>query len=87
VDVTIMPADRSWKAQTSWPRGDERLVMKSDMGLHGDAAYFVSLNGNETALNVSTVPSSLSTDQMRAAWMIQKGCAPQAEALMRSASK
>jgi hypothetical protein len=86
-DLVIMPADRSWKAQADWPRGDDRLVVRADMGVHGGANYFVVLNGNESAVSVSTVPSALSTDQMRAAWMIQKGCTAQAEALIRSASK
>lgn len=86
-DLVIQPADRSWKAQASWPSGDERLVVRDDMGVHGGASYFVALNGNESAVTVNTVPSSLSTDQMRAAWMIQRGCTAQAQALMRSASK
>jgi hypothetical protein len=84
-DVTVMPADRSWKAQTTWPRGDTELSVKSDMGVHGDASYFVSVNGNETAIAINTVPASLANDQMRAAWMLQKGCGPQAEALLRAA--
>ncbi|MBS0273174.1 MAG: hypothetical protein JSR55_01965 [Proteobacteria bacterium] len=83
-DVAIMPADRSWKAQADWPRGDTELPMKKDMGVHGDASYFVSVNGNETAISISTVPASLANDQMRAAWMLQKGCGPQAEALLRA---
>jgi len=83
-DVVIMPADRSWKAQTTWPRGDTELTVKPDMGVHGDASYFVSVSGNETAIAINTVPAALSTDQMRAAWMLQKGCAPQAEALLRA---
>lgn len=83
-DVAIMPADRSWRAETHWPHGATELPMKSDMGVHGDASYFVSVNGNETAISVTTVPASLSNDQMRAAWMIQKGCGPQAEALLRA---
>jgi hypothetical protein len=86
-DVTIMPADRSWKAQAAWPQGEERLAIKSDMGVHGDASYFVGLNGNESAVRVITIPAVLTTDQMRAAWMLQKGCTPQAEALMRAASR
>jgi hypothetical protein len=85
--VVIMPADRSWKAQTDWPRGDDRLLVKNDMGMHADASYFVVLNGNESAVTVHSVPAALSTDQMRAAWMVQKGCTAQAEALIRSASK
>jgi len=86
-NLVIMPADRSWKAQADWPRGDDRLVVKPDMGVHGEASYFVVLNGNESAVSVATVPAALSTDQLRAAWMIQKGCTAQAEALIRSASK
>lgn len=83
-DVVVMPADRSWKAETTWPSGDTELGMKADMGVHGDASYFISVNGNETAVSISSVPASLSTDQMRAAWMLQKGCGPQAEALLRA---
>jgi len=83
-DVVISPADRSWKAQTTWPKGDTELPVKRDMGLHGDASYFVSVNGSESAVSISTVPATLSTDQMRAAWMLQKGCNPQAEALLRA---
>jgi hypothetical protein len=86
-DLVIMPSDRSWRAQADWPRGDDRLTVKSDMGLHAGASYFVALNGNESAVTVRAVPDTLTTDQMRAAWMIQKGCTAQAEALIRSASK
>ena len=86
-NLVIMPADRSWRAQADWPQGEERLDVKPDMGVHGDASYFIAVNGSESAVTVNTVPASLATDQMRAAWMIQKGCGPQAEALMRTASK
>ena len=86
-DLVIMPADRSWKAQADWPRGTDRLAVRDDMGVHGGASYFVSLNGNESAVTVNTIPSTLSTDQMRAAWMVHRGCTAQAEALLRSASK
>ena len=85
-DLVIMPADRSWKAQASWPQGDERLAVREDMGVHGGASYFIALNGNESAVTVNTVPAALSTDQMRAAWMIQKGCTAQAEALIHSSA-
>jgi hypothetical protein len=84
VDVVIAPADRSWKAQTTWPKGDTELPVKRDMGVHSGASYFISVNGSESAISISTVPSLLSTDQMRAAWMLQKGCTPQAEALLRA---
>ena len=83
-EVVIMPADRSWKAQTTWPQGATELAMSSDMGVHGVATYFVAVNGSETAIAINTVPAALANDQMRAAWMLQKGCSPQAEALLRA---
>jgi hypothetical protein len=83
-DLVVMPADRSWKAQAQWPAGEKELPVKSDMGVHGDASYFVIVNGNETPVSITTVPKALANDQMRAAWMLQKGCTPQAEALMRA---
>jgi hypothetical protein len=33
---------------------------------------------------VNTVPAALTNDEMRAAWMAQKGCDRQAEALLRT---
>ncbi|MGN6514289.1 MAG: hypothetical protein ACTHLR_00430 [Rhizomicrobium sp.] len=83
-DVVITPADRSWKAEAKWPSGQTELPIKADMGVHGGASYFIAVNGSESAISVSTVPSVLTNDQMRAAWMLQKGCTPQAEALLRA---
>jgi len=85
VDVIITPSDRSWRAQTKWSPGADRLKLASDLGVHGDASYFISLNGSESAITISSVPTVLSTDQMRAAWMIQKGCDRQAQALLSAA--
>lgn len=83
LDVVITPTDRSWKAETKWPAGQADLKLKEDLGVHGDASYFISLNGSESALAIATVPAALTNDQMRAAWMIQKGCDRQAAALLR----
>jgi hypothetical protein len=85
VDVVITPSDRSWRAQTKWSPGADRLRLANDLGVHGDASYFISLNGSESAITISSVPTVLSTDQMRAAWMIQKGCDRQAQALLSAA--
>jgi hypothetical protein len=81
--LTIMPADRSWRAEAHWPAGTPQLPVNGDIGMHGDAAYFVAIDGAESAIAISTVPTVLASDQMRAAWMIDKGCQRQAEALIR----
>jgi len=85
VAVVITPSDRSWKAKTDWPANFGTLVLTKDLGVHGDASYFIALNGSESAISITTIPAVLTTDKMRAAWMIQKGCDRQAEALLRAA--
>lgn len=81
--LTVMPSDHSWKSQAVWPAGASTLKVTTDVPVHGGAAYFIKFNGSDYALAVSTVPDSLSNDSMRAAWMLNKGCEAQAEALLR----
>jgi hypothetical protein len=81
--LTVMPSDHSWKSQAVWPAGTSTLKVTTDVPVHGGAAYMIKFNGSDYALAVSTVPASLSNDSMRAAWMLQKGCEAQAEALLR----
>jgi hypothetical protein len=82
--LVIMPADRSWRAESDWPAGLDRITPTEQVAVHGNAAYFVSLGGVESAITVSTVPAALANDEMRAAWMARKGCDRQAEALLRT---
>jgi hypothetical protein len=81
---SIMPADRSWKAQSSWAVGADELKMAAQASVHGNATYFVSLNGTESAIAVSLVPAALANDRVRAAWMADKGCESQAKAMLRT---
>jgi hypothetical protein len=81
--LTVTPADHSWKSQAVWPAGVERLTVTTDVPVHGGAAYVVNFNGSDYALAMNTIPDSLANDAMRAAWMVQKGCEAQAEALLR----
>ena len=81
--IVVMPVDRSWKSQAPWPAGLDRMHVTTDVPVHGGAAYVVNYAGADYALAVNTVPASLANDSMRAAWMVQKGCEAQAEALLR----
>jgi hypothetical protein len=85
IQFAIMPADRSWKAEATWPAGVDRLAVATPVVVHGDAAYFVAYNGTEQAITIDTIPAALPNDKMRAAWMAEKGCEAQAEALLRKA--
>jgi hypothetical protein len=82
--LVVMPDDRSWKVTTKWPAGQDRLSVETNVPMHGGASYFISLDGAESAIAVSAVPASLSNDAVRAAWMADKGCEAQAEALART---
>lgn len=81
--LVVMPVDRSWKSQAVWPAGLTRITVTTDVPVHGGAAYVVNYAGADYALAVNTIPASLANDQMRAAWMVQKGCEAQAAALLR----
>ncbi|MEI9886956.1 MAG: hypothetical protein WDN08_10755 [Rhizomicrobium sp.] len=81
--LTVMPVDRSWKSQAAWPAGLSHITVTTDVPVHGGAAYVVNYAGTDYALAVNTIPASLANDQMRAAWMVQKGCEAQAAALLR----
>ncbi len=83
-NLVVMPDDRSWKSQGTWPAGSTRLTVTTDVPVHGGATYVVEFNGSEYALAVNMVPASLPNDSVRA-WMAQRGCEAQAEAVASSA--
>jgi len=84
-DLLVVPADRSWKANAHWSAGSDRIKVQAPAVIRAGAAYVVTLNGTESAVKVENVPASLTTDQMRTAWLADKGCEAQAEALLRAA--
>jgi hypothetical protein len=84
VALVVMPVDRSWKSKADWSAGSDRITVTTDVPMHGGAAYVVNYGGTEYALAMNTIPASLPNDDMRAAWMLQKGCEAQAEALLRA---
>ncbi len=83
--VALTPDDRSWRADLQWPAKTDVLALGSDVPLRAGTTYFVALNGDQWAITVDLVPSTLGSDAMRAAWMANKGCEAQAEAMLRSA--
>lgn len=80
--MTIMPGDRSWKAQINWSAGQDRLVVPAEVPMHAGATYIVVYNNVESAIAITQIPLSLANDSMRAGWMAEKGCEAQAEALL-----
>lgn len=79
--IVVMPDDRSWKATERWPSGTDRLTVETEVPMRPGAVYLVSYGGAEVAIRLTNVPTSLTNDAMRAAWMADKGCEAQARAL------
>jgi hypothetical protein len=82
--LLVAPADRSWKSESRWAAGRDRLTVTTDVPMRVGQTYVVTFNGSDYAIALVAVPSVLTNDAMRAAWMADKGCEAQAEALAKS---
>ncbi|MGE0667837.1 MAG: hypothetical protein AB7O49_14880 [Sphingomonadales bacterium] len=82
--LTVEPTDRSWKARATWPAGQDRLSITTDVPMRGGETYVVSVGGVESAITMVSVPAALTNDAMRTAWMAEKGCEAQATALLQT---
>jgi hypothetical protein len=82
--LSVAPSDRSWKADSGWPAGRDRISITTDVPMRVGQTYIVTFNGSDYAVALTLVPSVLANDAMRAAWMADKGCEAQAEALAKS---
>jgi len=82
--LTIMPSDRSWSAEAPWPRGATTLQAPDYFPIHDGRTYLASFGGNEVAVTVNVLPPALGNARMQAAWMLEKGCVAQAQALIKT---
>jgi hypothetical protein len=82
--LSVAPADRSWKSQTHWPAGRDRISVTTDVPMHTGQTYVITFNGTEYGIAMTLVPAALANDDMRAAWMADKGCEAQAQALLKT---
>jgi len=80
--VEISPADHAWTASTSWPAKADQLAMPADFPAQDGQAYVFTIGGTTATVTLHIIPAAVSSDAMRAAWMIEKGCAGQARVLV-----
>ncbi len=85
VQVEVAPNDRSWKADTQWKAGADRLSLGHNVPVRRRTAYVVRINGKDTNITLISVPASLTNDAMRASFMMENGCDAQAKALFAKA--
>jgi hypothetical protein len=83
----ISPGDRSWRAYFVWESGQDRMQMPDLSKFDGMTTLLVNIDQQEFVITLTTVPTSITNDFIRAAWMLEKGCVQQADALLKSLSE
>lgn len=81
--VSLSTGDGPWKTCTTWSAGEARLTAPPSVLTGEGAPLIVSVPGGRAELDLRTLPSSLSTDVSRLAWMVHVGCDGQAARLAR----
>ena len=82
--LTMMPADRSWRAQAPWPVGSPTLQTPNTFPIKDGRTYLADFGGKPIAVTLTQIPPKVTSPRMQAAWMLEKGCVAQAEALLRT---
>ena len=79
--LTLLMKNGAWRANAVWPAGKQKLKAPSDLALADGDVLTVQFEKGAASITAMTVPASLTTDAMRLAWLLEKGCMPQATAL------
>jgi hypothetical protein len=82
--LTMTPSDRSWHGQAPWPAGSPTMETPSNFPIKDGRTYLADFGGKPVAVTLTRIPPQVKTPQMQAAWMLEKGCVAQAEALLRA---
>src|SRR5215472_3381636 len=85
--LTMMPADRSWRAQAPWPAGSPTLQAPSNFPIKDGRTYLADFGGKPVAVTLTQIPPKVTIPRMQAAWMLEKGCVAQAEALLKATAQ
>ena len=79
----LLPIDRSWRADLQWEEGQDRMVMPDLSRFEGVTTLLVNIDQQEFVLSFSVIPSQVNDPVILTAWMLEKGCIQQADALLR----
>ena len=79
---TVFPIDRSWRADFIWAAGQTSLKAPRLQKLEALTTFIVRTDGQEIAVGVNMIPRDITDELVLASWMLEKGCIPQADALL-----
>ena len=80
----IFPIDRSWRADLLWEKGQSRMTMPDLSKFDGVTAVLVNIDQQEFVISFSVIPKSVKDPFILTAWLLEKGCVQQANALLRT---
>lgn len=82
--LTMTPSDRSWHGQAQWPAGSPTMAVPASFPIKEGRTYLADFGGKPVAVTLTQIPPKVTNPRMQAAWMLEKGCVAQAEALLKT---
>ena len=86
VAFSLTPADRTWAIDLAWRAGEPTLRLPPTARIAQQNLVQVSVGGEEFPLALNVIPRGVDDPLVQAAWMMEKGCLQQADALLRALS-
>ena len=80
----VFPVDRSWRADFRWADGQDRIPSPALVRLDGVRMMVIQAASQERAIRLHLIPDTLKDPVVIVAWMLEKACVQQADALLRS---
>jgi len=84
--VAVYPGDKSWRVDLDWPVGKDRLDIPPITNIDASASLVVVRAGAEINLSLSGAPADLPDPLLYASWLFHRGCAQQADAMIKELS-
>jgi hypothetical protein len=79
----MFPSDRSWRADFTWKKGEHAVQMPPLSRFEGVTTVLVNIDQQEFAITINIIPKEIDSTPVLTAWMLEKGCIQQADALLQ----
>lgn len=83
----VLPIDKSWRADFSWQDNQDQMAAPRLAKLDGTKLFMISNAGQDSVIEMNFIPDAGLSDIVLAAWMMEKGCLQQADALLLAMKK
>ena len=82
IDFEVLPVDRSWSMAFHMDSGQDSLKVPPMLKFEGVSIFFMKYPAQEFAISLNGIPKTVENPLVLAAWMLEKGCQQQADALL-----